>query len=164
MSEEYGPNEGPYGKLSIDEETGEIPLREGILKFPSKPGEPAQIIGSKCKKCGDISFPPKWMCGKCDSDEMEEHPLSPRGKVYTYTIVHQMGTPGIEVPYALVLVKVPDDKELLIAGQLQDAKMEDVKIGMEVEVIFGKVRSGMLGLLMGQQRDVIGYKFRPVKK
>jgi uncharacterized OB-fold protein len=164
VAEEYGPNRGPYGHLSILEDEGEIPLREGILKFPTKPGEPARIIASKCKKCGDISFPQKLYCGICDGEEMEEHVLSPRGKVYTYTVVHQMGTPGVEVPYALVLVKVPEDDKLLIAGQLTGVKMEDVKIGMDVEIIFGKCRMGMLGLLAGQPQDVIGYLFRPVRK
>lgn len=160
MSEDYGP----YGKLRLNEEEGDILIREGVLKFPSSPDEPPRLIASRCTKCGDISFPPKWMCGKCDSEEVEEYLLSNRGHIYTFTIVNQLGIPGIEVPYVLAIVKVPDDDELMIAGQLTGCEPEEAKIGMEVETVIEKVRAGMLGMLMGRPRDVIGYKFRPVKK
>ena len=156
--------QGKYGKMKLEPEKGEIPLREGILKFPSSPEDEPHLIASKCKSCGDIAFPPKVFCGKCEGEETEEFLLSNRAKVYTYTIVHQMGIPGIEVPYALVIVKFPEDEELLIAGQITGCKPEEVKIGMEVETVIDKVRSGILGLLTGENRDVIGYKFRPVGK
>jgi len=149
--------EGLYGRLGLGE--GEIPLRDGILRFPSSPKEKPHLIASKCKSCGDISFPPKIFCGKCEGQDVEMISLSNRGKIYSYTVVRQMAIPGIEVPYVLAIVKLPDDPELLIATQIADCEPEDVSIGMEVEMIIDKVRTGLTS-----GKDVIGYKFRPVKK
>ena len=149
-------------RLKLEE--GEIPLREGILKFPSSPEEEPHIIASRCRSCGDIAFPPKVFCGKCECEELEEILLSNVGKVYTYTVVRQMGIPGIDVPYILVVVKFPEDDELLIAGQMTGCNLEEVRIGMDVETIIDKVRSGLPNMMTGESRDVIGYKFRPVGK
>lgn len=155
-------NYGLYGKMSLDE-TEDIPLRKGIIRFPSTPEEAPNLIASRCKVCGDISFPPKLLCGKCEGGDMEEYLLNNRATVYSYTVIYQGGLPGVDIPYALVIVKFSDDDELLIAGQMTGTDPEDVKIGMEVETVIDTVRLGLMGLLSGRIRSVLGYKFRPVK-
>ena len=149
--------EGAYGRLGLEE--GEILLREGILRFPPSREEVPHLIASRCKSCGDISFPPKIFCGKCEGEDIEMIPLSNKAKIYSYTIVRQMAMPGVEVPYVLAIVKVPEDPQLLIATQIAGCEPEDVKIGMDVEMLIDKVRTGL-----ASGKDVIGYKFRPIKK
>lgn len=153
---------GMYGKMSIDEEN-EIPLRDDFIKFPDQPDTPPRLIASRCKACGDIAFPSKKLCGMCESNSLEDYYLSSHAKVHTYTVVYQSGLPGVSVPYVLVVVKFPDDDHLLVAGQLTGIEPENVKVGMEVETIIDVVRTGLLGLLVGRTRNVVGYKFRPVK-
>ena len=82
---ESSTTHGRFGKMKLEPEKGEIPLRKGILRFPSSPEEEPHLVASKCKSCGDIAFPPKTFCGKCESEEVEEVVLSNKAKVYSYT-------------------------------------------------------------------------------
>lgn len=156
---ESSTTHGSFGKMKLEPEKGEIPLRKGILRFPSSPEEEPHLVASKCKSCGDIAFPPKTFCGKCEGEEVEEMLLGNKANVYSYTTVYQMGVPGVEVPHTIAIVKFPEDDELLVAGQMTDCAPEEVKVGMEVETVIDKVRSGKM-----PGTDVIGYKFRPVHR
>jgi len=139
-------------KMQLDE--GEILLREGLIKFPSTPGEKPHIIARKCKKCSDIAFPGKERCGKCDSTEMEEVLLSNKGKIYSYTIVMQT-IPGYEVPNIVAVVKMPEDDTLMIMTQIKDCSIQEVRCGMEVETIIADLFTKTNG------QRVVGYAFRP---
>ena len=85
--------EGAYGRLGLEE--GEILLREGILRFPSSREEEPYLIASRCKSCGDISFPPKVFCGKCEDEEMEMIHLSNKAKIYSYTVGQASSPAGV---------------------------------------------------------------------
>lgn len=92
------------------------------------------------------------MCSRCLTEELEAAPLSPRGTVYTYTVIHQ-AAPGFEVPYALAYVDLPDGVRVL--GQVAGVEPDAVRIGMEVELSlepFGEDEDG---------QELIGYRFRP---
>jgi len=160
--EEYGK----YGKLKLKE--GELLVRKGVLKFPASPEDRPLLIGGKCKLCGDISFPPRHFCPMCGA-ETEEFPFGSFAEVVTYTVVRQ-DTMGIKAPYIMAMVNFPDlnDPELAVITQIADCPIEDIRIGMKVELIIGKVRSTMMGAMMerfGMPSDsIIGYKYRPIKE
>jgi uncharacterized OB-fold protein len=59
-----------------------------------------------------------------------------RGVVYSYTVNHQRWLPGLEVPYAVVLVEFPAHPGVRVAGRLRGCPPDDVAIGTEVEVGF----------------------------
>ncbi len=142
---------------NIQLEEDQMLLREGIIKFPSSPDEKPQLIAAKCEKCGDIAFPKKIRCGKCDGKVMNDFLLSNRGKLYAYTVVRQT-VPGYEVPNILGVVKVPEDDELLIMTQIRECEIEDIVNGMEVETIIAELYTDFL-----RNKKVIGYAFKPVK-
>lgn len=156
-----GSEIGKYGKMGVDDRY-EIPLRKGLIKFPENKNDPPRLIASECVSCGDISFPSKILCGKCNSIILREYLLSSTAEIHTYTVIYQGGLPGVQTPNILVVVKFPDDEELLVAGQMVDADPEDIKIGLKVETIVDVVRAGLLGLLSGKPKNVVGYKFRLV--
>ena len=43
------------------------------------------IYGTKCKKCGEISFPPKAGCKKCGAHKMEWKKMSGNGTLHFYS-------------------------------------------------------------------------------
>lgn len=115
-----------------------------------------KLIGSKCKKCGKIHFPHRAVCRNCHSQSVENHKLSARGKVLTYTIVRS-APEGYEkmVPYAVGIIELEDGIRVL--SQVVDCNPEEIKIGMPVELTFRKVKEdGQEGIIE------YGYKFRPV--
>lgn len=120
-----------------------------------------QMNGQKCKKCGHINFPPKGVCKYCsESSEFEEVKLSGRGKIHTFVLISAGGAPpefaeqekaGGQYPVAIVeLAEGPK-----VIGQVADADLKDVKIGMPVKAELRKIYS---------EEGVIryGFKFVPV--
>jgi uncharacterized protein len=146
-----------YKTLGNPLEDDQILLREGILKFASGPDDKPQIIASQCRACGDIAFPKKMRCGKCDGKVMEDVLLSNRGTLYAHTIVRQ-AVPGYDVPNILGVVKVPEDDDLLIMAQIRECAPEDVVNGMAVETIAAQLYYDFL-----RNKKVIGYAFRPAR-
>ncbi|MEM0372937.1 MAG: Zn-ribbon domain-containing OB-fold protein [Sulfolobaceae archaeon] len=48
-----------------------------------------EILATKCKKCGEIYYPPQLDCANCKSSDMEWFSLSKEGELMTYSIVVQ---------------------------------------------------------------------------
>lgn len=144
------------GDVQLKED--EMLLREGIVRFPASPGEKPRLIAAACEKCGDIAFPKKIRCGKCDGTVMRDVLLSNRGKLYAHTIVRQ-AVPGYTVPNILGVVKVPEDDELLIMAQIHGCDIGDVRNGMAVETIIAELYTDVL-----RDKKVIGYAFKPAEE
>lgn len=131
-----------------------IPIREGLFTMPSESGQRPYLLGSRCKTCSQIFFPPRVVCSNCFSEEIESIPLSTKGKLYTYTIIGYP-PPGILAPYAIGYVDLPEGVRAF--SILTDWKSEDLKVGMDVELVFEKFREDKEGNI------VLTYKFRPAQ-
>jgi len=77
--------------------------------------------------------------------------VSGRGKVYTWTTIYQRYHPAFaeELPYNVTMVALEEGPRLL--ANIVDCKNEDLRIGMEVEVVFEDVTE-----------EITLPKFRPV--
>lgn len=129
---------------------------EGIFKFPSQGGERARLLGGKCKSCGKVFFPKRAICPECfKSDTVADHELSTRGKIYSYTVVRYQTPRGIEVPYAYGFVNLPQD-DLMVLSIFTESK--NLEIDMDVELTVDKLYKDM-----EEGKEVIGYKFRPLR-
>ena len=135
---------------------GEVLIREGLVRPPSTPGEPARLIASRCPACGDVAFPAKVRCGKCEETRLTETLLSPTARVYAWTLVRQTVS-GYELPNLVAMVKVPEDDTLLILTQIKGCEPDRIRPGMEVTCVMAHLYTS----LMGQR--VMGYAFTPVE-
>ena len=116
------------------------------------------FIGSKCGSCGALDFPPRAVCPRCGRrsiGKMERLKLGGRGKVVTFTIVHDAPKAfDMMKPYVLAIVEL--DEGLRVTSQVIDVDPAEVKIGMPVESAFRKLgEEGEAGIIH------YGYKFRP---
>jgi len=138
----------------LTEEKRKVPIREGLFDFPPSGNEPSHLIGSRCQKCGEAFFPRKIQCPKCSSREMEEIALSMKGKLYTYTVVHQ-APPGYQgkTPYIVGKVQLPEGERIL--APIVQAEPSELRIGMEMELIIGKAFDDP------EKGEVLTYQFRP---
>ena len=102
-----------------------------------------RLLGLECKSCGAITVPPKMVCRKCTSSELEIVQLKGTGDIKTFTTVN-VAAEGreAEVPYTIVMVKL--DEGPWIMGNLSginpaEANMELVgkKVKMTHEVFAG---------------------------
>ena len=102
-----------------------------------------RLLGLECKSCGAITVPPKMVCRKCTSSELEIVQLKGTGDIKTFTTVN-VAAEGreAEVPYTIVMVKL--DEGPWIMGNLSginpaEASMELVgkRVKMTHEVFAG---------------------------
>ena len=81
---------------------------------------------------------PAPICFACHSAATEWAPLSGRGTVYTYTVVHHPVHPKLagSIPYNVVLVALDDAPGVRLVSNLVDAAPEELRVGLPVEVVF----------------------------
>jgi uncharacterized OB-fold protein len=95
-----------------------------------------RLLVEHCPACGAESFPPRGICRTCRHRPVEWVELTGPGEVYSLTVNHQRWLPGLEVPYAVVLVEFPGHPGVRLAGRLRGIPPEDAAIGITVEIGF----------------------------
>ncbi len=74
--------------------------------------EGPRLVAGRCKGCGALSFPKAPVCTECLGQDMATTHLAHRGKLYSYSVVHQ-APKGWDVPYALGYVDLEDGMRVL---------------------------------------------------
>jgi uncharacterized OB-fold protein len=94
-----------------------------------------RLMGSRCKKCGATSFPPRADCGVCMSGDFEFFEMSGKATLNTYTKIVAAPT-GFEdeSPYIVGVVDLEEGGRAL-AWFGNTIKEEDIEIGMAVQVV-----------------------------
>lgn len=89
----------------------------------------------RCLGCSTLAHPPRLMCASCGSFERDWAPVSGRGTVYSYVVTRQAVHPSFEghTPYATVIVELAEGPHL--TSNLVDVAVDDIEIGMPVEVV-----------------------------
>jgi len=105
-----------------------------------------RIVGIKCPKCGRVYAPPRQVCGRCFTKMDEFVEISNKGTLDSFTVVHfsfldpETGQKR-PVPYGYGRMKLDGaDSEFL--HFLEESDIAKLKIGMRVEAVFEKNRSG----------------------
>ena len=93
--------------------------------------------GSKCKRCGLVTFPIQRVCYGCRAkDEFEEVKLlNKRGKVFTFSLDNLAGGPDAPVVQTVV---ESDESGARIYCLMTDCDPQEVVVGMPVEMTFRK--------------------------
>lgn len=90
----------------------------------------------KCASCRAFRHVPKELCARCHSSAFSWEPVSGRGVVYTYTIVHRAPTPAYQAgaPYAIVHAEMAEGFRMV--GRMTGIEPEAVEIGAPVHVVY----------------------------
>lgn len=90
----------------------------------------------RCADCGYWIHPPGPVCPECLGSVVSPQPLSGRATVTTYTINRQQWSPDLEVPYVVAIVDLEEQEGLRLTTNIVGCPVEDVAVGMAVEVTF----------------------------
>ena len=109
-----------------------------------------ELLVQQCADCGRLRFIPSELCPACHSSSATWAPVSGRGSVYTYTVVHRAPTPAYQAdaPYVLAYVELAEGPRM--PARLVDVTPDEVAVGMPVTVVFDDVAP-----------DLTLYRFRP---
>jgi len=104
---------------------------EQFYKFASE----RKLMAAKCKKCGTMLLPPRPMCTKCFSSDLEWVKLKSKGKLVTYTVIH-VSPKQFEslIPYTVGIVELEDG--LKLPGMIRGVEPEKISVGMDLKVDF----------------------------
>ena len=93
-----------------------------------------KLMGSRCVKCGEQSFPPRADCLGCMSDEFEWVEYTGKGKLHTFTVISAAPT-GFDdmAPYTIGVVDLDEGGRLL--AWIEDIPTEELKVGMELKAV-----------------------------
>ncbi len=138
----------------------QVPCLEGWFTWP--PVKEPHLLGSKCKRCGDYFFPQVSACGNpnCMSIDLEQVPLSRRGKLYSYTVNYFPAPapyvpPDPFVPYAIGVMSLEKEKMKVLGQIVSNCDFKKLKIGMDIELVLETLYRDKEG------RDVLVWKFKP---
>lgn len=116
-----------------------------------------RLLAQRCRRCGEVFFPPRPVCPECLAQALEPAELSGRGRLASWTGIRR-GGPHFEAPWVLGLVDLEEGVGRIAAAIVDpdDAEATPVElerrleIGMPVRIGYLTGRSGfVLYCLMG---------------
>lgn len=112
-----------------------------------------QLVIQRCRECGYFNHPPRPACDACQSPQLHFEPVSGRGTIYSFTVMHQPNVAGFEdqIPYLNILVELDEQPRLFMVANVPAVAEGKIQIGRRVEVYFEEVSA-----------DVTLPQFRPV--
>ena len=105
--------------------------------------EAGKVMGTCCKSCGLVFFPPRFDCYQCLSSDMEWFEVSGKGKLVTYSKL-QYAPVGFEadLPYCIALLDYGGFK---VFGRISsDLPENEIKVGMEMKTAANRLPNGQL--------------------
>lgn len=97
-----------------------------------------QLLVRRCNDCRTYRLPPGPGCPECGSMDSEWVKIDGKGEIYTYTLVYQT-----KEPYSIIVVSLPEADGVHMLSSLVDCPIDQIRIGMAVEVVFQDTGDGM---------------------
>jgi uncharacterized OB-fold protein len=115
----------------------QIPIHEGLFTWPA---ERPELLGSRCRACGELAFPAQASCPACTGDATDRIPLSRSGTLWTWTIQRFpppsppfTGDRERFVPFGVGYVELPEG--IRIEARLTENDPDALRIGMPMELV-----------------------------
>jgi len=105
--------------------------------------EGGKVMGTRCKDCGLVFFPPRADCYKCLASNVEWFEVSGKGKLLTYSEL-KFAPVGFQddVPYCIALL---DYGEYKVFGRIaKDVPESEIEVGMEMKTVVNKTSNEQL--------------------
>ena len=106
-----------------------------------------RLVVQNCTTCNRLQFPALAACDECGSgDSLEWKQVSGRGKIYNYGVVHDCPIALLkeDLPFNLAVIMLDEDPEILMYSHLPGIPVDQVPVGVAVEVIFEATANGQM--------------------
>ena len=99
-------------------------------------GEHGELRILRCDDCRTWIHPPSPICPSCRGRSLTPEATSGVGELHTFTVNHQPWYPGLEPPYTIGVVALPEQDGLRITAGIVGIDPAAVRIGLAVRVVF----------------------------
>jgi uncharacterized OB-fold protein len=95
-----------------------------------------KINAVKCNNCGNIRYPARSYCNKCQGTNFSNILIGPKGVILTYSSSYQKKKRDKQQIFGLVKLLSDDGKDSFnLMGTFDTENFDEVKIGKEVELL-----------------------------
>ena len=132
------------------------------------------LIGSKCKKCQRVFFPPREWCAACLEPTCEEVELSREGEMEAFSLVERKQDYAlIEAPYVLGEIKLPEGPHVYTSiGAKSEESLGGIRLYCSYnEENLGELKRGQKVKLKPvvvkkdeEGNDIVAYNFEVMEK
>ena len=118
-----------------------LPVRDELNRHYWDGAQEGKLVIARCARCSEYVHPPREMCPRCRHETLVPTPVSGRGSIYSWSVMHSPGNPGFEdkIPYTVLVVELDEQPNLITIGNLVDGDPSELTIGAPVEVCFEKI-------------------------
>lgn len=105
-----------------------------------------KVMGTRCKDCGLVFFPPRADCYQCLASNVEWFEVSGTGKLVSYSKL-QYAPVGFadDLPYCIALLDYGNYK---VFGRIaNDLPEEEIRVGMEMKTVVNELPNGQLNYI-----------------
>lgn len=120
-----------------------------------------QLIGSECEDCGTCSFPRRYICSVCHSNQLKDYKLEKQGKILNYTIegVPQISVMGFEKRIPRVIAMIELEKKVVVVGEIIEIEdLNSISVGDKVTTVLRKMPRLSNGM------DNYAFKFKRIEE
>jgi uncharacterized protein len=91
-----------------------------------------------CADCDHLLHPPRPVCNRCMSTNIDAKEMSGLATLYTYTVTVQVFHPfyADKVPYVLAVVELEEQPGLRLTTIVVDCPEDQLRVGLPVEVVW----------------------------
>lgn len=106
-----------------------------------------KLMGNRCKTCGELHIPPRQICPRCGSQQLEWHEFGGKGTLGAVTL-NRAPSSGFRgrPPYAVGIVRL--DEGPSISGLMEVENPEGLEVG--ARVAFTPIKDG--------ERTILGFR------
>jgi uncharacterized OB-fold protein len=122
-----------------------LPRLDDTNRFFWTSGEDGRLRFLRCGACHHYVHPPVPRCPYCLEGTLAPQPVSGDGTVHSFTVNYQQWIPW-SGPYVIGLVTIAEQEDVRLTTNVVDCALEDVRVGMAVEVTFEQVEDIWLPL------------------
>jgi hypothetical protein len=99
-----------------------------------------ELAYKACNNCGVVINPPRVHCAACGSWDTDWKQANGKGRLHTWSTVHQQVHPMFPVPYTIVVVELEDAPGVRYVGYMDGAP--ELHLDMAMRVRFEPTEDG----------------------
>jgi uncharacterized OB-fold protein len=99
-------------------------------------GEHGELRLLRCTECRNWHHPGGPVCPICHSRSLAWEATGGRGLLHTFTVNHQPWYPGLEPPYAIGVVELPEQTGLRITAGIVGIDPAEIRIDTPMVAVF----------------------------
>ena len=98
-----------------------------------------ELLMPRCKRCDRLFFYPREVCPVCLQADIDWQPVSGRGRVHSFTVIHQPANPAFreDVPYVYAMIQLEEGTRMI--SNVVGCPPGDVHIDMPVAAVYEDV-------------------------